>query len=180
MKLHHSSILSLEGLGTLSCHLVLLLLGMYSSAGLISALEWLDRWLSLQVILWLWASYGPWGSWCSSNNFARYFKKVQCAIELWQVTVQENWSRFLWGNIHYKCHKPVQSKVSVITGMLAPACKKQVQSFIGMINYLSKFSPTLSEFAEPIRELSKDKVPLNSRPEHQEAFKQTKRGLLEL
>ena len=37
-------------------------------------------------------------------------------------------------------HKPAQSKLSVIAAMPAPTNKKQVQSFIGMINYLSKFS----------------------------------------
>ena len=31
--------------------------------------------------------------------------------------------------------------------MPPPQCKKQVQSFIGMINYLSKFSARLSELA---------------------------------
>ena len=31
-------------------------------------------------------------------------------------------------------HKPAQSKVSTITAMPGPICKKQVQSFIGMIN----------------------------------------------
>ena len=36
--------------------------------------------------------------------------------------------------------KPAQSKVSAITAMPAPTSKKQVQSFIAMINYLSKFS----------------------------------------
>ena len=39
-----------------------------------------------------------------------------------------------------------------------------------MINYLSKFSARLSELSEPIRELSKEKVPFNWGPEHQEAF----------
>ena len=53
--------------------------------------------------------------------------------------------------------------------------KKQSQSFIGMISYLSKFSPRLSELAEPIRELLKDKVPFNWDPEHQQAFIQMKR-----
>ena len=53
-------------------------------------------------------------------------------------------------------HKPAQSKVSAITGMPAPTCKNWVQSFIGMINYLSKFSARLSKLVEPIRELSKD------------------------
>ena len=70
-------------------------------------------------------------------------------------------------------HTPAQSNVSVITGMPAPTCKKQVQSFIGMVNYFSKFLVRLSELAEP-RELSKDKVPFNWCPEQQEAFKQMK------
>ena len=73
--------------------------------------------------------------------------------------------------------KPAQSKVSAITGMPAPTFKKQVQLFIGMVNYLSKFSVRLSEFVEPIREPSKDKVPFKWGPEHQEAFKQMKKEI---
>ena len=56
--------------------------------------------------------------------------------------------------------------------MPAPTNKKQVKSFIGMINYLSKFSARLSKIVEPIWELAKDKVPLNWGPEHQSAFTQ--------
>ena len=66
--------------------------------------------------------------------------------------------------------KPAQTKVSAITEMPLPTCKKQVQSFIGMINYLSKFSVRLSELVEPIKELSKEKAPFNWGPEHQDAF----------
>ena len=47
--------------------------------------------------------------------------------------------------------KPAQSKVSAIVEMPLPTRKKQVQSFIGMVNNLSKFSARLSELAEPIR-----------------------------
>ena len=64
--------------------------------------------------------------------------------------------------------KPAQTKVFVRTSMPKPNCKNQVQSFIGMINYLSKFFTRLSEFSEHFRELAKDKVPLNWGPEHQE------------
>ena len=63
------------------------------------------------------------------------------------------------------------------TGMPAPICKKQVQLFIGMINYLSKFSAKLSELVKPIREFSKDKVLFNWGPEHQEAFKWMKKEI---
>ena len=66
--------------------------------------------------------------------------------------------------------KPDQNKVATINEMPTPTCKKQVQSFIGMVNYLSKFLARLLELAEPIRELSKDKVPFNWGPEHQTAF----------
>ena len=57
-------------------------------------------------------------------------------------------------------HKPAQSKVSAIAEMLPPTCKKQVQSFIGMVNYLSKFSARLSELVQPIREYQKRKCHL--------------------
>ena len=65
----------------------------------------------------------------------------------------------------------------MITEILPPTCKKQVQSFIGMINYLSKFSARLSKLTEPIRELCKDKVPLNWGPEDHMVFKQIKKEI---
>ena len=54
-----------------------------------------------------------------------------------------------------------QTKVSAITSMPELSCKKEVQSFLGMINCLSKFSTRLSELSEPIRELFKEKIPFN-------------------
>ena len=72
--------------------------------------------------------------------------------------------------------KPAQSKVTAIVEMPLPTIKKQVQSFIGMINYLSKFSARLSELAEPIRELCKDKVPFTWGPE--QALKQMKQEIV--
>ena len=47
-----------------------------------------------------------------------------------------------------------------------------------MVNYLSKFSARLSELAEPIRELFKDKVPFNWGPEQQAVFKQMKKEIV--
>ena len=65
--------------------------------------------------------------------------------------------------------KPAQNKVTAIVQMPSPRSKKEVQSFIGMINYLSKFSPRLTEIAEPIR-VGKKKVPFNWGPKHEESF----------
>ena len=53
--------------------------------------------------------------------------------------------------------KPAQDKIQAIVKMPPPCNKKEVQSFIGMINYLTKFSPCLTELTEPVRELIKEK-----------------------
>ena len=63
-------------------------------------------------------------------------------------------------------HKLSKDKVAAITSMPSPTNKKQVQSFIGMINYLAKFFLRLSELAEPISKLMQDKVPFNWGPGH--------------
>ena len=70
-----------------------------------------------------------------------------------------------------------KAKLKAIADMPPPDCKKQVQSFIGIVNDLSKFSAHLSELAEPIRELSKEKVPFNWGPEHQESFTLVKKEI---
>ena len=75
-------------------------------------------------------------------------------------------------------HKPAQTKVSAINTMPEPSSKMEVQSFIGMINYLSKFSARFSELSEPIRELPKDRVLFNWGPEHREAFNVIKKELI--
>ena len=62
--------------------------------------------------------------------------------------------------------------------MPPPCSKKEVQSFIGMINYLIKFLPRLTKLSEPIRELIKEKVPFKWGPEHQESFAMLKKELV--
>ena len=55
--------------------------------------------------------------------------------------------------------KPSQSKVKAIQEIPLPQSKKQVQSFIGMVNYLSQILCSIIRIAKPIRELSKERVP---------------------
>ena len=74
--------------------------------------------------------------------------------------------------------KPDKNKVTTNTKMPAPTNKKQVQSFIGMISYLSKFSARLSEIAKPISELAKDKVSFKWGPELQSAFTHMKQEII--
>ena len=74
--------------------------------------------------------------------------------------------------------KPAQDKIQAIVKMPPPCNKKEVQSFTGMINYLTKFSPHLTKLSDPVRELIKEKVPFNWGPEHQESFEALKKELI--
>ena len=73
--------------------------------------------------------------------------------------------------------KPVKGKVQAIVEMPSPSCQKEVQSFIGMITYPSKFSARLSELTLPITEHAKEKVAFNWGPEYQAAFKLVKKEI---
>ncbi len=47
--------------------------------------------------------------------------------------------------------KPDPGKVEVILQMPAPKDKKDLQRFLGMVQYLVKFIPHLSEIASPVK-----------------------------
>ena len=49
-------------------------------------------------------------------------------------------------------------KVKAITAMRPPESKSEVKSFLGMVNYLQKFIPRLSEHTKPLRDLEKKGV----------------------
>ena len=82
---------------------------------------------------------------------------------------------FYWETYTTDGCKPAQSKITTIVEMSSPSSKREVQSFIGMGNHLSKFSPRLTELAEPIRDLVTEKVPFNWGLEHQESFAMLKK-----
>ena len=63
--------------------------------------------------------------------------------------------------------------------MPQPANKKELQSFIGMVNYLSKFTPRLSELAECLCDLIRINVPFQWGPEHTEAFTSIKQEIIQ-
>lgn len=50
------------------------------------------------------------------------------------------------------------NKTIAIKGMGTPQCKKDLQRFLGMIVYLAKFIPNLSQETAPLRKLLSDKV----------------------
>ena len=54
---------------------------------------------------------------------------------------------------------PDPKKVQGITEMTAPTDKQQLQSFLGMVNYMGTFIPNLSHHTEPLQAmLKKDNI----------------------
>ena len=70
--------------------------------------------------------------------------------------------------------RPDPSKIEAITRMEPPADEKQLQSFLGMVNYLNRFSPRLANLTAPLRALLKRDAEFSWGPEFQRAFDDTK------
>ena len=58
--------------------------------------------------------------------------------------------------------------------MPAPKNKKELQAFLGVINYLNKFSPGMSEMCKPLRKLTSSKVTQMWNASYQQLFDRAK------
>ena len=58
--------------------------------------------------------------------------------------------------------------------MLAPKKKKELQAFLGIINYLGKFSPDTADVCDPLQKLTLGKVTWTWNVSYQELFAKVK------
>ena len=70
--------------------------------------------------------------------------------------------------------KPDPQKIIPLTEMLVPKNKRELQSFLGIINYLSKFSPGTAEVCKPLRKLTSSKTTLTWDASYQQLFDKAK------
>ena len=66
--------------------------------------------------------------------------------------------------------KPDPEKVRAILDMLPPSNKTEVRRFIGMVNYLSKFSPKVAKLCTPLYAISGSKTSWFWGPDQEESF----------
>ena len=66
--------------------------------------------------------------------------------------------------------KPDPKKTQAINDMTPPTSKEALQRFLGMITYLSKFIPNLSQTAAPLRALLEKDAKWQWHPEHLQSF----------
>ena len=70
--------------------------------------------------------------------------------------------------------KPDPEKVRAIQNMEQPKDKKELHTFLGFINYLAPFMPSLASNTAPLRELLKANVDYQWTPSHTRAFESLK------
>ena len=75
--------------------------------------------------------------------------------------------------------KPSDTKVKAIMEMPKPTTLKDLQTFLGMIQYLSKFSVRIAGIAELLRDLMKKHAPYAWGPEHNQAFDNIKKEIVQ-
>ena len=73
--------------------------------------------------------------------------------------------------------KPDPRKIEAILKMKRPENKNQTRSFLGHVNYMSKFSPALAEVVKPLRDIIKIDASFSWNQIHEEAYERTKKLL---
>ena len=86
------------------------------------------------------------------NNVKLNFEKLQYKKQ--EVT-------FFGENYTTQGRKPDPKKIEAIVKMKQPENKKEMQTFLGMVQYLQKFTPHLSVLAEPLRDPNQNKFTLH-------------------
>ena len=69
------------------------------------------------------------------------------------------------------------NKVSAILAMKPPDNSKDLQSFLGLVNYLTRYSSQLATLAAPLRELTKKEIAFVWGPEHDIVFQAVKQEI---
>ncbi|CAB4030046.1 Hypothetical predicted protein [Paramuricea clavata] len=67
--------------------------------------------------------------------------------------------------------KPDETKVEAIKNYPKPTNKHDVQRLLGMVNYIAKFAPNISDVTAPLRELIKKNVAFHWLETHEKAFR---------
>ncbi len=95
------------------------------------------------------------------------FNPSKCKLKAQEVT--------FFGNIYSKTGvKPDPKKVEAINKLKEPSNKQELQTFLGMITYLSAYIPRLSDCTHNLRQLLQKDADFQWHNEHQQAFENLK------
>ena len=97
-------------------------------------------------------------------------KAKRCQVQPRQIPIQSRPETSFFGlKWTPEGLKTDEKKIQAIVDMPPPKNLKELQSFMGMVNYLNRFSPIIAQISEPIRNLMKKETPYVWQTEHQRA-----------
>ena len=101
-------------------------------------------------------------------------RKANLCLNYAKISIKQPSVKF-FGNIYgAEGVRADPAKVEAITALRPPENKGEVKSFLGIVNYLKKFIPRLSEHTKVLRDLEKKGVHFTWSPEHQQSFERIK------
>ena len=103
--------------------------------------------------------------WCKEVNFN--LDKDKCHFRCTSIP-------FFGKVISREGIQPDPQKIKSLMEMPAPKNKKELQAFLGIINYLGKFSPGTTDVCDPLQKLTSSKVSLTWNASYQELFNKAK------
>ena len=105
---------------------------------------------------------------CRKNNVGLNSEKLQFKQE--EV-------KFYGHTLTEKGLHPAKDKLQAIKNIKVPANAAELQTILGMVNYLNRFSVKLAEYTAPLRELTKKHVHFRWEQHHQAALDKIKKEL---
>ena len=83
-------------------------------------------------------------------NVPRQCREVNLKLNKYRCHFRCTTIPFIGKVVSRKCIQPDPQKIKALTNMPAPKNKRELQAFLGIINYLGKFSPGMAEICEPL------------------------------
>ena len=118
------------------------------------------------------------GTWCTFPELSVHCDKERSSTEHFEITIPTQRSiLFPDTNGTPKWISPDPMKIHVIKQMIFPPDKESMQNFLGMINFLNRYSPWLAEFSTTPRELYRIHADYKPKSEHHQSFNAIKREL---
>lgn len=124
-----------------------------------------------------------------SGNEEQHFQRLKLVLERLQTAglrLNKSKCKFLKSKVEYLGYiieksglRPSPNKIKAIQEMPAPTNIKELEAFIGMINYYGKFIKDFSDICVPLNQLRKKDTPFDWNLSCQEAFKKLTTALTE-
>ena len=110
-------------------------------------------------------------------NFLSIVRRNNGRLNASKLQFQLKEVSFFRHNWNYKGISPDPKKIQAVKQMVFSPDKKSMQSFLGMVNFLNRYSPQLAELATSLRELCRMYANYKPKSEHHQSFETIKKEL---